>query len=181
MFDGKLIPFSKPLSMDGGLVEPAPPKHVVKTTTEPGLLGDVLNYRVWTGIVFVIVPVRIDWMMGQVRPAWRCYKMTPRGWRPRCQFRVEEAQLIPQKEELTFVRLFHEPEEGMGIAAHVVVKRNSKVEVMDAEGELRWQEDPEEIDLSLGEDLWLKVRIDGKEGWIHTQEDFDAIGLPQSG
>ena len=24
---------------------------------------------------------------------------------------------------------------------------------------------------------WLKLRIDGKEGWIHTEEDFDALGL----
>jgi hypothetical protein len=29
--------------------------------------------------------------------------------------------------------------------------------------------------------MWLKLRIDGREGWIHTQEDFLAIGLPQSG
>ena len=28
-------------------------------------------------------------------------------------------------------------------------------------------------------DLWLKVRIDGKEGWMHPEEDFRALGLPQ--
>jgi hypothetical protein len=30
-------------------------------------------------------------------------------------------------------------------------------------------------------ELWLKVRIDDddqKEGWIHSDEDFAAIGLP---
>ncbi|MBI4479365.1 MAG: hypothetical protein HY651_05025 [Acidobacteria bacterium] len=37
------------------------------------------------------------------------------------------------------------------------------------------------VGLSPGEDFWIKVRIDGKEGWIHTQEDFIAIGLPQAG
>jgi len=25
------------------------------------------------------------------------------------------------------------------------------------------------------------VRIDGKEGWIRSQEDLQAIGLPQAG
>ena len=180
MFNDKLVPFGKPLSTEGGLAEPAPRENVVKTTTEPGLQGDVLNFRIWTGNVFVIVPVRVDWMMGQVTPARRCYKMTPRGRQSRCRFRVE-AERVPREEELTFVRLFQEPEEGMGNPAHVVVKRNSQVEVLEAEGELQWQEDAEGIGLSLGDDLWLKVRIDRKEGWIHTQEDFSAIGLPQAG
>ncbi len=27
-------------------------------------------------------------------------------------------------------------------------------------------------------DVWLKVRIDGKEGWVYSEEDFSAIGLP---
>jgi len=25
------------------------------------------------------------------------------------------------------------------------------------------------------------VRIDGREGWLHTEEDFAAIGVPQAG
>lgn len=37
------------------------------------------------------------------------------------------------------------------------------------------------VQLGVGDDLWLKVRIDGKEGWIHTQEDFTAIGVLQAG
>ena len=44
-----------------------------------------------------------------------------------------------------------------------------------------WDEEKDIVGLGVGEDLWLKVRIDGKEGWIHTQEDFSAIGLPQAG
>lgn len=69
----------------------------------------------------------------------------------------------------------------MGIGEHVVVKKDSKVEILKASGEQIWEEENEQIDLGLGEDLWLKVRIDGKEGWIHAQEDFNAIGLPQAG
>ena len=38
-----------------------------------------------------------------------------------------------------------------------------------------------EADRLPAEDPWLKVRIDGKEGWVHTPEDFMAIGLPQAG
>jgi len=34
---------------------------------------------------------------------------------------------------------------------------------------------------SVSGDVWIKVRIDGQEGWIHSQEDFDAVGLPEAG
>ena len=34
--------------------------------------------------------------------------------------------------------------------------------------------------LGTGDEMWVKVRIDGKEGWIHTDEDLQAIGLYQA-
>ena len=82
---------------------------------------------------------------------------------------------------MTFVRLHVEAEEGFGTPDHVVVKKDSKVEFLAAEGEVQWEEDEHGVGLSPGDDFWIKVRIDGKEGWIHTQEDFMAIGLPQAG
>ena len=59
--------------------------------------------------------------------------------------------------------------------------KTSRVEILKAAGIVLWTEAPEVINLGVEEDVWLKVRIDDKEGWIHTQEDFDAIGLPQAG
>lgn len=106
--------------------------------------------------------------------------MTPKGPRPICEYQVE-AERRPPEEDMTFVRLHVEADEGMGIPAHVVVRQYSQVEFLGAEVELRWQEDANGIGMSIGDDPWLKVRIDGKEGWIHTQEDFVAIGLPQAG
>lgn len=102
-----------------------------------------------------------------------------RGLRPLCELRVK-ADRVPAEEDPTFVRLFPEPEEGF-TPAHVVVKKDSKVEFLAVEVETVWKEDAEGVGLSTAEDPWLKVRIDGKEGWIHTQEDFMAIGLPQAG
>ena len=181
ILNGKLVPFSKPISMEGNLIQPEPPSEkVVKTSTEPGLHAEVLRFRVWSGNAFVIIPVMVDWMLAKVRPAWQCYRTTAHGMQPQCQFNVE-ADRRPPENELSFVRLHSEPEEGMGIAEHVVVQKDSKVEILEASGEQVWDEGNEQIGLGLGEDLWLKVRIDGKEGWIHTQEDFNAIGLPQAG
>jgi len=39
--------------------------------------------------------------------------------------------------------------------------------------------DASSVGISADSDLWLKVRIDGKEGWIHSEEDFQALGLPE--
>lgn len=181
MFNGKLVPFSKPIAMEGNLIQPEPnSENVVTTSTEPDLQAEVVRFRVWTGNVFVIIPVRVDWMLAKVRPAWQCYRMTAHGMRPQCQFKVE-ADRRPSENELSFVRLLSGPEEETGIAEHVVVKKDSRVEILEASGEQVWEETNKRIVLGVGEDLWLKVRLDGKEGWIHTQEDFNAIGLPQAG
>ena len=82
---------------------------------------------------------------------------------------------------MTFVRLFAEAHEAFGIPAHVVVKKDSKVEILATEAQVVWTEGADAVDITVADDPWLKVRIDGKEGWVHTQEDFQAIGLPQTG
>jgi hypothetical protein len=29
--------------------------------------------------------------------------------------------------------------------------------------------------------VWIHVKIDGQDGWISGEEDFEAVGLPQAG
>jgi hypothetical protein len=179
LFDRKLVPFSKRIFADGGLTD-VPGDGVARTSREPQFLPDVLRLRVWAGNFFVIVPLRVDWLLAKMSPAWVCAKLTGSGSKPLCEYRVE-AERTPSGPELTFVRLFAEADEGMGTPAHVVVKPDSKIEILSTEAEAIWQEDADGVGVSVGDDPWLKVRIDGKEGWIHTQEDFQAIGLPQTG
>jgi len=179
LFDDKLVPFSKPIYLEGDLVS-QPDGTIMKTEPGAGLQAEVLNFRVWTGNFFVIYPVRVDFLMSKAMPAWRCFRMTPQGNLPQCQYRVETDPQAAGRGE-TFVRLHVEAEEGIGTPDHVVVKKDSKVEFLAAEGEVKWEEDEHSVGLSPGDDFWIKVRIDGKEGWIHTQEDFMAIGLPQAG
>ncbi len=178
--NGKLVPFSRPIFVEGQLINRTSGAPVVQTSEEPNLQGDVLHFRIWTGNFFVIVPLRIIWFQNNIGPGWRCSKMTRKGPRPLCQYRVE-ADRRPPEEQMTFVRVHVEAEEGMGTPAHVVVRQDSKVEFLAAEAELLWQGDADGLAMGIGDDPWLKVRIDGREGWIHTQEDFVAIGLPQAG
>jgi hypothetical protein len=84
--------------------------------------------------------------------------------------------------DLTFVRMYAEPEEGFQVT-HVVVKPDSKIEFLEGQLRVDWSATKDNISIGVGNDsdVWLHVRIDGQEGWIHTQEDFEAIGLPQAG
>jgi hypothetical protein len=180
----RLMPFSKPVFLEGDLVNVGDGAQAVQASVEPGGAGDMLHFRLWTGNFFVVIPLRIDWLEGKLAPAWQCQKMTARGPQPICQVRVQ-AERIPAEDDMTFVRLHQgahqEAEEGFGTPAHVVVRKDSVVEFLAAETEVIWAEDEYGVALTVSDDVWLKVRIVGKEGWIHSQEDFTAIGLPQAG
>jgi len=167
------------LGIDHRRDAPKPPRPGVTVVT----LHDVLKFRVWTGNFEIEYPVLINWITGRVEPAMRCYRTTMKGRIERCSYPIK---VDPHRDgnDLTFVRMFHEPEE-LGTPKHVVIKPTSKIEFLEAEVPVTWQVDAKNIFIGASgpesDDTWVKVRIDGQEGWIHTQEDFLAIGLPQSG
>jgi hypothetical protein len=178
---GKLVPFGKPLVAEGELGEfvPGAINHTGNLTQ---ILPDMLKIRVWTGYFFVSVPVRVDWLQGHLALGQRCMYQTGHGMAEEgCEVPAEEAQPAPREQEMTFVRMFQESNQRIGPPAHVVVKKDSKVEVVAGKVLIIWEEGPEAVHISVGEDIWVKVRIDVKEGWIHTPEDLNAIGLFASG
>ena len=178
---GKLVPFGKPLVTEGELGEFVP-GAINRIGTLTQILPDMLKVRVWTGYFFVSVPVRVDWLQGQLALGQHCLYQTGHGMAEEgCEMPAEQAQPAPREQEMTFVRMFQESNPRIGTPAHVVVKKDSKVEIVAGKVLVTWEEGPEAIHLSVGEDVWVKVRIDGKEGWIHTPEDLNAIGLFASG
>jgi hypothetical protein len=186
LFNGKLVPFGAPMSTDGEFLGEAEdsfqPSVVFRGQQPQTVTRDVLNFRVWTGNFSIIYPVLIDWMQAKVRPAWTCYRTTAKGMVATCTYKVQIDSATRTSKDLTFVRLYAEPEEGFPVT-HVVVKPDSKIEYLEGQLRVDWSETKDNINIGVGDgsDVWLHVRIDGQEGWIHTQEDFDAVGLPQAG
>ena len=181
LLNGKLRRFEKPFTTDGaflGLI-PNPPQKRGRATL---FLPDVMHFRVWTGNFHVTVPVRVDWMQGRLMPGQRCFEQTGNGLRESgCEVPVE-VERVPGDQDLTFVRLFAEATADMGVPRHVVVRKDSRVEILGAKIKLSWDASHEVILFGVDDqDPWLKVRIDGREGWIHTQEDFAAVGVTQAG
>lgn len=187
IFNGKLVPFGPKIGTDGEFdgetIDSFTPSIMFKGQQPQKVERDVLDFKVWTGDFSIIYPVLVDWTAGNVRPAWRCLRMTPHGQLERCRYKIEVEPHRTQT-DLTFVRLFQEPEQGLGTPAHVVIKPDSKIDYLEAEVPVHWVEQKDFIFINASggtDDIWLHVKIDGQEGWIHTEEDFQAVGLEQSG
>lgn len=140
--------------------------------------GEAVEFRVWAGNFYLIVPMRVDWSHNKLilEQQQRCFIGRREAG---CDRRVE-AERKPADAEMTFLRLFPGPEPNMGMVRHVVVKRDSRVQILNASAVIQWGTSGGLMWLSF-RDLWLKVLIDDsddKEGWIQGAEDFAAVGLP---
>jgi hypothetical protein len=143
--------------------------------------GDPVELRMWVGNFYVIVPMMVDWRNTRLMPGQRCFESgAGAGLRERgCDMRVE-ANHKPAGADLGFVRTFREPQEYEGGAKHVVIKKDSQIRYLAARGLIHWSTSGDLIQATLP-DLWLKVLVDNdddQQGWIHTEEEFQAVGLP---
>jgi hypothetical protein len=178
VWNGKFMQLGKPFTAQGEMIRFVP-GPVTKIGEATSFRPDLIELRVWTGNFHVTVPVTLNWMQGQL-VAPRCFEQTGQGFREGTCELPAEVERTPVSDELTFVRLFTEADERFATPRHVVVKNTSKVEFLGA----RVRVVPSLgtiLEIGIADDPWLHVRIDGREGWLHTQEDFLAIGVPEAG
>jgi hypothetical protein len=191
--NGKLAPFGAPMEVQGGLLDQNSGSHSYKAARPLGTQADEVEFKVWAGHCRLIFPVRVDWSQGKLTPAQECAK-TAGGLSAGCQYKVVPEDHLSSSSEITFVRLWPNPDEKSGKAQKTVVKRDSQVELLTAQVATEWVassaadaaadskgplDDAGRFGVAADAELWLKVRIDGKEGWMHSEEDFQALGLPE--
>jgi hypothetical protein len=139
-----------------------------------------LKFRLWTGSFSIYYNLVVDWIQGKVRPEWICSQRTSKGPSSACRYKVEvEAH---RGSELTFVRLFSEPDEGF-TPKHAVIKPDSKIEFIEAQLAVSWSSDQDNISFGVAnsDKIWLHIKVDGQDGWITSEEDFEALGLSMAG
>ena len=212
VLQGKLVPFSAPLELQGGLLDEytGGPRDVhglldenaggrnYKAARPLGAHADIVEFKAWTGHCRLIFPVQVDWVHGKLSPAQECVKTAgPLG--PGCQYKVLPEDL--RNDGIIYVRLWPSPDEKSGQPIKTAVRKDSKIDLLAAQVATHWLEGPPNsaapwifhlddagsfgvtpgggTDTHASNDLWLKVRIDGKEGWMHSEEDFYALGLPE--
>jgi hypothetical protein len=176
--DGKLGLYDTEMGTNGPSVTVVRAQNGAYTSFPTVPEGEAVEFRVWTGNFYLIVPMRVDWSHTKLilEPQQRCFIGRHEAG---CDMRIE-ADHRPADAEMTFLRLFPGPEPDMGMVRHVVVKRNSKVQILKASAVTHWSTSGDLIQLNV-RDLWLRVLIDNsdeKEGWIQDAEDFAAVGLP---
>jgi hypothetical protein len=197
--DGKLKSFGAPVYFEAQLGwEPAARTNSYKSAGPLSAHADALHFRIWTGHFRMIYPVRVDWTAGTLTPAQPCDEQAAKGSSGEmlsCQYSV-----LPETDRqitnTTFVTLCARPDEKCENSGKVVVKTNSKVDLLVAQVKAHWNgglaagpsgksgkpmdgmDDAGGVGWAQNDELWLKVRIDGKEGWMHGEEDFNAFGLP---
>lgn len=180
LVNGKLAPLGKPATIG----EPNPggtymgvimraANGSVSVISQP----DTIEVRAWTGSFYVFIPLRVDWSKGGLAQGQRCVERLAGPLQDvGCPMRVE-ASRKPPIEEFSFLRLFTEAHENFGSAEHVVLQKNSTVEILGSSAITTWNENDGLIQ-PVFSDVWLHVRTGGHDGWIHGEDDLAAVGLP---
>lgn len=138
VLDGKLAPFGAPLEIQGGLLNQYADGHVYKAAGPLGKQADAVEFKVWTGHCRLIYSVRVDWAAGKLTPAQECVE-TAADSEEGCQYKILlEDQL--RSEGITFVRLWPGPVEKSGQPMKIVVKKDSKVDLLTARIAVGWTE-----------------------------------------
>ena len=123
--------------------------------------GDTMATREWTGHYSMLRGFRADFGTGSLSPMCLQNCTLP--------VMVTPQPLLDGKA----CRLYSEP---LGSFELVVLRRDSKVEYLNALVADWNLYDHESVDAAKRP--WLRVRVDGRDGWVTSTVDLTAIGLP---
>lgn len=158
----KIKPVTKWLTVSGE-IEGIMPSEDGKVRLPP---EDTVTFLVWTGNFSVVVPVVVD--LEGVRV------LIPEGVR---------SLAVKARDPVFFrnpdpVNLFVDPSDS-STAIKVEVRRTSRIEYLEAQAQtLLAGEKNQELRVLKP---WLRVRVDGQEGWVKEERDLISLGLPYAG
>ena len=190
--NGKLVPFCGPFpAMD---VKPDA-RGMYRTVGPLGPQADEIPVTMGTGRFVIAIPIRLDWAQGKLALAPQCPELAAGSAHAMCQYQMVDPKSFLQKpKSVTFVRLYSSPNENSGKPERVIVKLASQIDVLAYLADMVLKQpdflhaplpkefpvkDMASIGIAPNSEGWLQVRIDGKVGWIHSDEDLSAVGLPQ--
>lgn len=135
--------------------------------------AEELEFPAWTGNFYAFVPVRVDWANAQWGEGEQCYELAGGTLRERgCSMRVEaRREPRPGSSDMVFVQLFTSTDESE--SQEVAVRADSKVDFPEVLATVHWSTTGGRVECSF-DNVWLRTRIDSKEGWMHGKESFEA-------
>ena len=160
LLNGTLKPLDlEPLEFHGGLAD-LPPGQL--KNSKRLLENDTLQIYALTTYFYIVTPVRVN---------WKDFRLEQQG---SGDFDVADQppyEIRPDIESERPVHVYPSPD-GKRTPVRVNLTPQSRVELLKARFTAA---PPDEHDSA--NDTWLKVRIDGQEGWILGVDDYLALGL----
>jgi hypothetical protein len=143
--------------------------------------GEKIQFRVWTGNFFAYVPLQVDWAHGQWAEAQQCYENSDGTLKQRgCPLDVEASREPASADApAAVVRLFTDPDGDAYHSQDVPTNPDSHVEFLNALGAVHWQFLANRVTCVV-DNVWLRVNVDGKEGWVRGDDSLSALGLPKA-
>lgn len=158
-----LKPLSVPINVYGKLEQLTRGKS---KETEKLFDGDVISVDVWKGLIGVKVPLAVDFRKLTITPLknegiFDIYFITTPG----------KPVALPD--------FFYQDHTINAKVERIKETEGVNVEFLNAYAavQLRKQNNGQELDIDVS-NLWLKVKINGREGWIYDLNDFNMLGLP---
>jgi len=163
-----LVPLFSPLTVYGKIYDLPQGSHPNSLRL---LDRNTMKFGVWTGWFEVIIPLQV---LDSLRVVPLHYDLT-------FNYNAFDVVVVRrQPEEETFVRFFNQPEVS-SIPRHVIIKEDTKIEFLWAYARVSVGVGDTESAISVNEMPWLKVRIDGNEGFVRDAEDLLALGIHPAG
>lgn len=158
--NGILKPLDRePLEFQGGLADlPAGQSKDSKRLLE----NDTLRIYSLTTYFYIVTPVRVN---------WKAFRLEQQG---SGDFDVADQppyQIRPNIQSEQLIHMYPSPDKKT-TPVGVNLKPGSRVELLNARFSAA---PPDEHDSA--NDTWLRVRVDGQEGWILGVDDYTALGL----
>lgn len=140
--------------------------------------AEALPLPVWEGNFYVFVPVRIDWTHGEWGEGEQCYQLGQGSLQQQgCVMRVNAQPQTQIGSNGGSVRLFAATDGNIYNSENVSVAPQSQLDFPQARAIVHWQYTDGRAECNFS-DVWLQVRIDGKEGWVRGEQAFQTLGLP---
>jgi hypothetical protein len=169
--DDQLQPLSAPLSWYG--------EHPLQDTSQSVVRlddGDILMLDLWRFHFGVTLPLHLN--LGCAPGAEGCLRpsATPSPDAP--EFGLLDVAAEPgEPQARSYITLLASP--GVETGARIPVHADSRIQVLQAAARVSLRAGAT-VDVIV-RDEHLRIRIDGREGWIRGPEDFEAIGLQSAG
>ncbi len=160
LLNGILKPLDvEPLEFHGGLADlPAGQLKNSKRLLE----NDTLRIYALTTYFYIVTPVRVN---------WKDFRLEPQDTGDFDMADEPPYQIRPDIESERLIHVYPSPDKN-ATPVGVNLTPQSRVELLKARFSAA---PPDEHDSA--NDTWLKIRIDGQEGWILGVDDYTALGL----